>query len=51
MYKAEWAGGEINIDPQEIGDAGWHSPGNMPETIPSEATIARWLVDDYLKNT
>lgn len=46
-FTADYAGGEINIDPNEIEDAGWYAPEKMPP-IPSESTIARWLIDDYL---
>jgi NAD+ diphosphatase len=47
-FKADYAGGEINIDPVEIEDAGWYTAATMPD-IPGHSTIARWLIDDYLK--
>ncbi|VGO21174.1 NAD(+) diphosphatase [Pontiella sulfatireligans] len=47
-FTADYAGGELKIDPSEIEDAGWFMPDALPE-IPSESTIARWLIDDYLK--
>lgn len=46
-FTADYAGGEIKIDPDEIEDAGWFTPETMPE-IPSQSTIARWLIDGYL---
>jgi NAD+ diphosphatase len=47
-FTADYVGGEIKIDPKEIQDAGWYSPENLPE-IPSESTIARWLINNYLE--
>ncbi|MDF7808978.1 NAD(+) diphosphatase [Pontiellaceae bacterium B12219] len=46
-FKADYAGGEIRIDPKEIEDAGWYTPDDLPQ-LPSKATIARKLIDDYL---
>ncbi|WP_372845971.1 NAD(+) diphosphatase [Pontiella sp.] len=48
-FKADYAGGEIRIDPSEIEDAGWYAPATLPD-IPGHSTIARWLIDDYLKS-
>jgi NAD+ diphosphatase len=48
-FTADYAGGEIKIDPVEIEDAGWYRPESLPEKIPSHSTIARSLIDDYLK--
>lgn len=47
-FTADYDGGEIKIDAVEIEAAGWFTADNMPE-IPTEATIARWLINDYLK--
>ncbi|VGO12751.1 NADH pyrophosphatase [Pontiella desulfatans] len=46
-FTADYAGGEIKIDPDEIEDAGWYTPETMPD-IPSHSTIARWLIDGFL---
>jgi NAD+ diphosphatase len=50
-FTADYAGGELKIDPKEIEDAGWYTPDHMPARIPSASTIARTLIDDYLAGT
>ncbi|QBG46372.1 NAD(+) diphosphatase [Verrucomicrobia bacterium S94] len=50
-FTADYAGGEIRIDPEEIEDAGWYTAENLPDKIPSKSTIARALIDDYLNRT
>jgi NAD+ diphosphatase len=46
-FTAEYAGGELRIDPSEIEDARWFSPDDLP-LLPSRLSIARALVDDFL---
>lgn len=46
-FVADYAGGELRIDPSEIEDARWFSPDDLPE-LPSKLSIARALVDDFL---
>lgn len=46
-FLADYAGGEIRIDDDEIGDAGWFHKSNMP-IIPSPISISRQLIDSYL---
>ncbi|MFC1867791.1 NAD(+) diphosphatase [Thermodesulfobacteriota bacterium] len=48
-FTAEYAGGEINIDPAEIADAGWFSADNLPP-IPPKISIARQLIDWFTEN-
>ena len=43
-FTAEYAGGEIKIDPSEIVQAGWFSADNLPP-IPPKISIARHLID------
>jgi len=43
-FTCQWAGGEINIDGEEIVEAGWYGPGELPR-IPPRSTIARQLID------
>ncbi len=48
-FTADYADGEIEIDPVEIQDAGWFTANNLP-TIPPKMSIARQLIDDFLKS-
>ena len=43
-FTAEYAGGEIEIDPSEIVHAGWFSAESLPP-IPPKLSIARQLID------
>lgn len=44
-FTAEYAGGEIQVDPEELVDAKWVSKDEMPDTIPPKGTIARALIE------
>jgi NAD+ diphosphatase len=46
-FEAKWAGGEIRPDPNEIVDARWFGPGELPN-IPGRLSIARRLIDRWL---
>jgi NAD+ diphosphatase len=46
-FTAEYAGGELSPDPEEIADAGWFTAGALPP-IPPSLSIARKLIDDWL---
>ena len=46
-FHAEYAGGEIVPQPDEIEDAQWFSIHNMPP-LPASRSIARYLIDLYL---
>lgn len=46
-FRAEWAGGDIRIDPKELADAQWFDPGALPG-IPPRLSIARALIDATL---
>ena len=46
-FTAEYAGGDINIDNNEILDARWFSADDMPE-IPAKISISRALIDSFL---
>ena len=45
-FTAEYAGGEIAVDPTEIEDAGWYDAGEFPP-LPPRLSIARAMVDDF----
>jgi NAD+ diphosphatase len=47
-FLAEWESGEIVIDPDEIVQAGWFGPDELPR-IPPKLSIARSLIDDWLE--
>jgi NAD+ diphosphatase len=46
-FTAEYAGGEIVIDPTEIEDARWFTPHDLPK-LPAPLSIARRLIDSFL---
>jgi len=46
-FTARHAGGEIEVDNQELEDAGWFSPTEMPR-LPSRISIARRLIEMFL---
>jgi NAD+ diphosphatase len=46
-FLAWWESGEIVIDPDEIVDAGWFGPDELP-AIPPKLSIARSLIDEWL---
>jgi NAD+ diphosphatase len=46
-YMAEWAGGDIRVDPAEIVDAQWFRADALP-MIPPRPSIARRLIDAWL---
>lgn len=46
-FIADWAGGEIKVDPVEIVEATWFEPENLP-VIPPKISIARRLIDAWL---
>ena len=44
-FTADYAGGEITIDPKELLDAGWYRYDALPN-LPAVGTIARRLIED-----
>jgi NAD+ diphosphatase len=47
-FTAEWAGGELRIEPTEIEDAGWYTAENLPQ-LPPKISIARAMIDDFIR--
>ncbi len=47
-FTAEHASGEIRVDQNEILDAAWFSPDNLPQ-LPGWGSIARQLVDSFVQ--
>jgi NAD+ diphosphatase len=48
-FTADYAGGEIQVDQEEIADAAWFSAGRLPN-IPPRISIARRLIDWFAKD-
>lgn len=53
-FTAEYAGGELSIDPNEIADAGWYSLEDFPipedfPVLPGKFSIARALIDHFIE--
>jgi NAD+ diphosphatase len=46
-FSADWAGGDIVVDGDEIVDAQWFRPATLP-TIPPAISIARRLIDAWV---
>ncbi|MCX4024794.1 NAD(+) diphosphatase [Spartinivicinus marinus] len=49
-FHAEYDSGEIEVDGDEIEAADWFSLSDLP-ILPSPMSIARWLIDDYIKES
>jgi NAD+ diphosphatase len=47
-FIADFAGGEITIDTNEIASAGWFGRNNLP-TLPSPMSISRALIDAWIR--
>ncbi len=46
-FTADYDGGELSLQKEELCDGGWFTRDNMPD-IPDKASIARRLIDDWL---
>lgn len=46
-FQAEYAGGELRVDPAELADAQWFAPEALPQ-LPPRLSIARALIEDTL---
>ncbi|MEN9763815.1 MAG: pyrophosphatase [Pseudomonadota bacterium] len=47
-FRAEWASGDIRVDPAELADAGWFEPDQLPD-LPPRISISRALIEATLK--
>lgn len=47
-FEAEWAGGDIRIDPAELADAQWFHIDDLPQ-VPPRHSISRALIDATVK--
>ena len=48
-FTAVYAGGELVLEEEEIEDAQWYTPGNLPQ-IPPSISIAHALIMDWVHN-
>jgi NAD+ diphosphatase len=48
-FTAEYSGGDMQLEPEEIAEAGWYTPDNLP-LIPPPISIARSLIDWYVES-
>jgi NAD+ diphosphatase len=46
-FTADYAGGELRKDPEEIEDAGWYPADALPE-LPPKVSIARAMIDSFV---
>ncbi len=46
-FTAEYAGGELKIDPKEIEDAQWFNINQLPQ-LPKSASLSRKMIDAFL---
>jgi NAD+ diphosphatase len=49
-FNAHYAGGDIVLDEDEIVDAQWYAPDDLPP-IPPGLSIARRLIDDWVERS
>ena len=50
-FTAEYAGGEIQLEEEEIVEAGWYTADSLPK-VPPRVSIARQMIDEFVeKNT
>lgn len=47
-FTADYAGGQIAVDGEEIVDAGWFSARKLPPSLPDAISISRRLIDSFL---
>ena len=47
-FVADWAGGDIRLDDDEIEDAQWFDAGDLPR-LPHPMSIARALIEDFVE--
>ena len=47
-FTARWASGELRPAPDELAEAGWFAPDELPQ-VPGKLSIARALIDDFVR--
>ena len=46
-FTADYAGGELKINPQELEDAAWYTSDSLPK-LPTQQSIARQMINDFI---
>jgi NAD+ diphosphatase len=46
-FVAEYDGGEIVVELDELEDARWFCTEDMPQSLPAKRSIARWIIDRH----
>lgn len=49
-FVAEYAGGDIVVQEDELEDARWFTVRALPDGLPPNRSIARWIIDRYMLN-
>jgi NAD+ diphosphatase len=47
-FRAKYESGEIQVDGEEIQEAGWYAADEMPSVFPGRVSISQWLMLDFL---
>ena len=48
-FTAQYVGGEIHVDGDEIKEANWYRYDELPHTFPGNLSISQWLVRDFVE--
>jgi NAD+ diphosphatase len=48
-FQADYAAGELELDPEEIEDAGFFRFDALPPMFPGRVSISQWLIQDFLE--
>ena len=48
-FRADYDGGEIEVDGVEITEADWFKAREMPGFFPGRVSISQWLIHDFLE--
>ena len=46
-FVADYAGGELRVDGEELEDARWFCRQLLPDSLPGRRSIARWIIDKF----
>ncbi len=47
-FTAQYVGGEIDTDGDELEDAKWYAVDDLPTTFPGNISISQWLLKDFV---